>query len=456
MARYDLIIRHGTLVTPEGLLRADLAVADERIAAIAPDLEGTSRATLDAAGLHIFPGLIDAHVHFNEPGRTDWEGFATGTRALAAGGVTTCCEMPLNASPPTLDAAGFQHKLAAIQASALVDVALWGGLVPGNLDHLAELAACGVIGFKAFMSNSGIADFPAADDLTLYEGMARAAALGRVVAVHAESEALTSALARRAIAEGRTGVRDYLASRPVVAELEAIGRAIIFAEATGCALHIVHVSSGRGVRLVAEARARGVDVTCETCPHYLVLTEEDAERLGALAKCAPPLRPQSEQEALWERLRAGDIAFIASDHSPAPPDLKGLAPGSADRTDFFALWGGIAGCQSTLPLLLTEGWERRDLPLPQIAALTSANVAQRFGLAPCKGGIAVGADADLALADLAAETTLRSADLAYRHRHSPYVGRRMRGRVMRTLLRGRTVFADGKMETAAGRFVAPQ
>ena len=438
MSLYDLIIRNGTLVAPAGVDVADVGVTDGRIAAVAPEMEGTCRAEIDAAGLHVFPGLIDAHVHFNEPGRTEWEGFATGTRALAAGGATACCEMPLNAHPPTIDAAAFDLKREAVRHSALVDVALWGGLVPGNLDQLDELAARGVIGFKAFMSNSGMEDFPAADDLTLYEGMARAVALGCIVAVHAENDTLTSALARRAVAEGRTTPRDYLASRPVVAELEAISRAITFAEETGCALHIVHVSTGRGVRLVAAARARGVDVSCETCPHYLVLTEDDVEALGAVAKCAPPPRSQIEQDELWRLLADGTLPMVASDHSPAPPEMKTSA-------DFFQVWGGISGCQSTLQLLLTEGHVARNLPLERIAAVTSEDVARRFGLWPSKGQLAAGADADLALVDLAHSGVLRADDLLYRHRQSPYVGRTLRGRVARTLLRGTTVYLDDKI-----------
>lgn len=438
---YDLIIRNGTLVTPTGLNRADLAIADERIAAIAPEIGGTSADEIDAAGLHVFPGPIDAHVHFNEPGRTEWEGFASGTRALAAGGATAFVEMPLNAHPPTIDAAAFDKKHEAACRSSLVDFALWGGLVPGNLDRLDELAERGVAGFKAFMSNSGIDDFPAADDLTLYEGMVRAARLGRIVAVHAESDAITGGLARRAVAEGRTTPRDYLASRPVVAELEAITRAISFAKETGCALHVVHVSTGRGVLLVAAARERGVNVSCETCPHYLVLTEDDVEALGAVAKCAPPLRTRAEQEQLWRLLADGTLPMVASDHSPAPPDLK-------TSTDFFQVWGGISGCQSTLQLLVTEGYGARGLPLERIAAVTTEYPARRFGLWPAKGQLAVGADADLALVDLAHSSVVRPDDLLYRHRHSPYVGRTLRGRVARTLVRGTTVYLDGKIVSA--------
>ncbi len=429
MSQYDLILRNGTLVTAAGVKQADLAIVDGRVVAIDAELAGTGKEEIDARGLYVFPGVIDAHVHFNEPGRTEWEGFATGTRALAAGGTTTFFDMPLNAHPPTIDAASFDLKLAAAQATALVDFALWGGIVPGNLDQLDELAGRGVIGFKAFMSNSGIEDFPSVDDLTLYEGMARAAKLGKIVAVHAENDQITSRLAQRAIAEGRTGIRDYLASRPVVAELEAIERAILFASETGCALHIVHVSSGRGIQLVTAARQRGINVSCETCPHYLVL---------AVAKCAPPLRSQEEQEALWQQVHAGNVPMVTSDHSPAPASMK------AD-SNFFKVWGGISGCQSLLQLLLTEGYERRQLPLTMIAALTSEYVAQRFGPLPGKGSLAVGADADIVLVDLQDSSMLHDDQLFYRHRHSPYVGKTLRGRIGRTMVRGRTVFLEGKV-----------
>ncbi len=450
MTTFDTILRRGDVVTGAGVLTAtDIGIADGRIAAIGPDLEGGAREEIDCDSLSVFPGVIDAHVHFNEPGRTEWEGFATGSRALAAGGATACIEMPLNAHPPTLDAASFDLKRAAAEAASVVDFALWGGLVPGNIERMDELAERGVAGFKAFMSASGIEDFSASDDLTLYEGMARAAKLDRIVAVHAENDTITRALAERAIAEGRTGVRDYLASRPIIAELEAISRAILFAEETGCALHIVHVSTGRGVTLVAEARARGVNVSCETCPHYLVFTEEDVEAIGALAKCAPPIRSQEERDALWGYLADGMLPMVASDHSPAPASMKTGA-------DFFRIWGGISGCQSMLQLLLTYGYLERDLRWRTIARATAEYPAARFRL-PNKGRIAVGADADLALVALYDETVLQASDLFYRHQHSPYVGRKLRGRVTRTLLRGMTIYRDGQIVSdPIGRLITPE
>jgi allantoinase len=438
VSEFDLLIRGDD---------HDVAAEGGLVVAVGPRLSGTAREEIDARGLLVLPGAVDAHVHLNDPGRTDWEGFATGTRALAAGGTTCAIDMPLNAVPPTVDGAAFDLKARAADGVAHVDVALWGGLVPGDRDRLDELAARGAVGFKAFMSASGVQEFEAADDLTLLEGMARAARLGLPVAVHAESEAITSRLARRAVADGRVTVRDYLASRPVVAELEAIGRAIAFAAETGCALHVVHVSTGRGVALVAQARARGVDVTCETCPHYLVLDADDAERLGALAKCAPPLRAAEDREALWSALLAGDVDLVATDHSPSPAALK-------EGDDHFALWGGISGAQTLLALVHHEGVVQRGLTLEALATLVAAAPARRFGLAPAKGALVAGADADVVLVDPAATWTVAREDLLDRHRLSPFAGRELRGRVVRTILRGRTVALDGRIVGApSGRVV---
>lgn len=449
MAAFDLIVRGGTVVRGGGPETADVGVEGGVIRAVGPGLEGGAREEVDARGLLVLPGAIDAHVHFNEPGRTGWEGFASGTRALAAGGTTFCVEMPLNAYPPTTDAGSFDLKLAAAERSALVDFALWGGIVPGKVGRMEELAERGVAGFKAFMSATGTPDFEAADDLTLYEGMCEAARLELPVLVHAENRGITDALAARAASTLRTTMRDYLDSRPVVAEIEAIGRAILFASEAGCSLHIVHVSTGRGVALVAEARARGVDVTCETCPHYLLFTDEDAGRIGAAAKCAPPLRPREEAEALWEQVLQGNVAFIASDHSPCPPEMKA-------GEDMFRVWGGISGCQSLLPALLDEGHYGRGLPLEAVAELASGGAARRFGF-PAKGAIEEGMDADLVLVEPDTEYVLREEDLYYRHPISPYVGRTFRGRVARTLVRGKTVFRDGKIVSEPeGRFVRPE
>ena len=466
MNQFDLILRNGTLITPDGLVQTDLAVADGKI--ISLNATGSASEEIDATGLHVFPGVIDSHVHFNEPGRADWEGIETGSRALAAGGGTLFFDMPLNAHPPTCDTRSFDEKLHAAEDKSLTDFALWGGLVPGNFDQLELLARRGVIGFKAFMSNSGIEDFECVDNATLKAGMKIAAQLGKLVAVHAESDAITSRLAAQALAENKITIRDYLDSRPIHAELEAIHRAIEMSRETKCALHIVHVSSGAGVALIASAQGQGVDVTCETCPHYLVLTEADVEKLGAVAKCAPPLRSQSAQDVLWRYLENGFVSTVGSDHSPSPPDMK-------RNFNFFKVWGGISGVQHTLPLLLT-GFAARSAEhqlgkfalnqnsttpsgcsaLRHISDLLSANVAHRFNL-PGKGKIAAGFDADFALVDLRQQFTVAKEDLLYRHPQSPYVGRALTGRVVRTILRGKTIFKDGQIvQTGGGKLIKPE
>ncbi len=441
---YELIIRNGRLVPARGYVPSSLAISDGKIVEMGPDISGNAREEIDATGLHVFPGVIDPHVHFNEPGRTEWEGIATGSAALAAGGGTLFFDMPLNSSPPVLDGASFDLKLAAAREKSLTDFALWGGLTPSNLDRMEELAERGVIGFKAFMSDSGIDDFHMADDFTLYRGMQIAAKLGRVVAVHAENDAITHGLAVEATRAGRTGPLDYARSRPVAAEVEAIKRVIALADETNCQVHIVHVSSEAG-SWAAHVGESMSGVSYETCPHYFLLTEDDLVRIGARAKCAPPLRSQEHVDHLRFVLSTGEISFVASDHSPSPPSMK-------EGDDFFKIWGGIAGVQSTLPALLSI-----DPPLEpeSVAAYTATNVANRFALRG-KGSIAIGNDADLALVDVAATYELTRDMLLDRHKLSPYVGRTFRGRIVRTLVRGTTVFRDGRMVSKPlGRLVKP-
>jgi allantoinase len=441
----DLIIRNANVVRSTGIEKLSLGIADGKIAALAPDIPDPAREEIDATNLHLFPGLIDSHVHFNDPGgseRQDWEGVGTGSCALAAGGGTTFFDMPLNSLPPTLDGPSVDQKLAACKRNAHADFALWGGLTPKNLDQLEELADRGVIGFKAFMANAGVPEFQACDDLSLLRGMTIAAKRNLPVAVHAESESLTAALTREAQCAGKTSIDAYLASRPIVAELDAIRRAILFAQQTHCSLHIVHVSSAAGALEVA-AQKRTANVTAETCPHYLFLSEDDMRIQGPSAKCAPPLRPRDEPVRLLAQVQNGNNDTIASDHSPAPQRLK-------QSKNFFDVWGGIAGIQTTLRTLLTL-----NRPLELIAKLTSETPAARFRL-PQKGGITVGKDADLTLLDLASNELLSRGELLDRHKSSPYLHRRLKGKITRTFLRGKTTFLENAITSLPlGQFLRP-
>jgi allantoinase len=347
------------------------------------------------------------------------------------------------------DAARLREKRRLAEAKSRTDFALWGGLVPGNLDQLGGLRDAGAIGLKAFMSESGIASFPRVDRATLRAGMKRAARLGLIVAVHAEDEAAAAAATRRLRAAGRSDAAAYLRSRPAGVELAAIREALEWSGETGCALHIVHVSTPEGLALVAAAKARGVDVTAETCPHYLLLNATAPVRLGAVAKCAPPLRSERRRRGLWSALRAGRIDTIGSDHSPSPPSLK-------RDPDFFALWGGIAGVQHGFELLLEATRRTPARDWPRLAAAASLAVARRFRL-PGKGALAPGFDADFFLVRAAPARRLAAGELLTRHPLSPYLGLHSHLRITHTFVRGHAVWEDGRLTPRAPRahFLSP-
>ena len=446
MTRPDLVIRGGDVILPTGRAIADIAVTGGVITAIGTDIGATAE-TIDARGLVVLPGLVDAHVHFNEPGRADWEGWDAGTRGAAAGGVTTVLEMPLNAHPPTITAAHFDAKHAVAARKALVDFGLWGGLVNDNLAELAGLAARGVVGFKAFMSESGVDDFRRVPDGVLAAGLKAAARLGIVVGVHAESHEMVERLAGEIRGRREIDRLAWCRARPPAAELEAIRRLVscVRGAGPGARAHVVHVSSAEGLAEVRTAREWGLSVTAETCPHYLDFDEQDFERLGPALKCAPPIRDAASRERLWTALLAGAVDLVASDHSPCPAADK-----KKGEHDVWQAWGGIAGIQATLPVLLTSGVHARGLSLERVADLTATAPARLFGLYPHKGTIALGADADFALVDPLRTWTFDSEQLQTRSGISPYLGRTFKGAAVRTIVRGRTVFADGAVVGAPG------
>ncbi|MBK1881280.1 allantoinase AllB [Luteolibacter pohnpeiensis] len=435
---FDLIVRQAT--PPNGGV-TDLGILDGKIVAMDQDLSGKASREMDATGKIVMPGVMDAHVHFNEPGRTNWEGFETGSRSLAAGGGTCFFDMPLNSSPPVLNAAAVEEKRRLAEDKSLVDFAIWGGLTPDSIANMDEMAAAGVIGFKAFLCGSGLDEFSSADAKTLQRGMELAVLLDLPVAVHAEDDAW---IARHHLANPskRPGsMRDWLESRPVEAELAAIQMALELAAETGADLHVVHVSHSKGLKLITEAKEAGVRVTAETCPHYLLVDDEAACVIGPAAKCAPPLRGRDAVLGMWKALRQGWVDTIGSDHSPASLDLK-------QGEDVFAMWGGISGCQHGFELLCNEAL-RGKIGLQDLARMFSWNVARRFGLPRSKGGLRIGADADFFLLERSPDE-IRERDLLYRHAMSIYTGQSREWRICSTWQRGEKV-----TDASRGRFLKP-
>lgn len=440
---FDLAIRGATIIS-EGALARDVLIADGKVAALAEPGALEARAEIDARGLYALPGVVDAHVHFNEPGRESWEGWEHGSRGAAAGGTTTVADMPLNSLPPTLDGPSFDAKRAAAERSSLVDFALWGGLVDADPRRLGEVAARGAVGVKGFLCDSGVPEFPSLAEGALDDAMGAATEAGLLVALHCEDDAIVREAGARAMRGTRDAWRD---SRPVEAERAAVARACDAAKQSGAALHVVHLSSADALAPIARAHAEGVDVSVETCPHYLVFGDDEIDRWGPALKCAPPIRERPRREALWEALIAGRIDLVSSDHSPSTAEQK--------SGDIFAAWGGVSGVQSLLPAMLDAALRRSagpdvDAILGFLAWRLCAKPAQRLGLWPRKGRIAPGADADLVLVDPDREWTLAQARVQTRSGISPYGGRTYKGQVVRTLVRGVSVYSDGQVTGTKG------
>ncbi|HET6150239.1 MAG TPA: allantoinase AllB [Polyangia bacterium] len=387
---------------------------------------------MDVGDLLVSPGIVDCHVHINEPGRTDWEGFGSATRAAAAGGVTTLVDMPLNCIPVTTSAAALEVKRAACLGQLHADVGFWGGVVPGNTGELAGLAEAGALGCKAFLVHSGIDEFPNATEADLRRAMPVLRDHGLPLLAHAELD-----LGAEVSEPDPRAYRGYLQSRPAAWEDEAIRLLVRLSRDTGCAVHVVHLSSASSLPTLHAARAEGLPFTVETCPHYLCLEAEAIPDGATQFKCAPPIRGHANREELWRGLRAGEIDLVITDHSPCAPALK-----LAERGDFHAAWGGIASLQLGLPAVWTEA-RRRGLGPAALAGWMSAAPARLAGLSDRKGRIAPGLDADLVIWDPEATHTFGPGDLHLRHKISPYLGATLHGRVHSTVLRGEIVF-DGR------------
>ena len=440
------VVRGQRVVLPDGVRPAAIQVRGGRIASIGHHDDVFADATeIDAGSLVVLPGLVDSHVHINDPGRAHWEGFDTATRAAAAGGVTTLVDMPLNSIPATTTVAGLEAKKQAATGHCFVDVAFWGGVIPGNSRELEPLAHAGVRGFKAFLSPSGVDEFPNVTEADLRQALPILARLGLPLLVHAELPESLMAFAGDPRAHAT-----WLSSRPPAAEVAAIDLLVRLAREfgpfdslrslrAGARIHIVHLASAEAVQAVTSARESGVTITGETCPHYLTFAAEDIGDSMTSFKCAPPIRDRAQREALWRALIDGKIDLVATDHSPAPPSMKCIEDG-----DFGRAWGGIASLQIGFAAVWT-GARERGVPIETVIRWMSAAPSALAGLTSRKGSIAVGADADLVFWDPDARVVVDPAALHHRHPVTPYAGITVAGAVKRTILRGQTVFQDGEV-----------
>jgi allantoinase len=431
-------LRSRRVVFPDGVRPAALEIHDGLIAAIEP-IEAASAEITDVGDKYVLPGLVDTHVHINEPGRTEWEGFATASRAAAAGGYTTLVDMPLNNLPETTTVANLRLKEAAACGHSMVDYGFWGGVVADNQEHIAALATAGVLGYKCFLVHPGIDGFTMVDRFQLEAALPAVAASGLPLLTHAELPEPIEEATERLKSEGCDwrSYSSYLASRPDAAEVQAIRLMIELSRRFGARVHIVHLSSVEALPDLRQARAEGLPITVETCPHYLHFAAEDVVDGATLLKCAPPIRSRVNRERLWQALIDGDIDLIATDHSPCLPEMKKRGDGS-----FLEAWGGIASLQVALPVMWTEA-RRRGIAISRVTRWMSEEPAKLAGLDRRKGEIRVGADADLVVFDPDTPVCVDPARLHHRHPITPYAGETLHGAVEMTFVRGEKVYDHG-------------
>lgn len=435
----DLIIRSKRAIVPEGERAAAIHIRGGVISEISAfdDIPAGSPVH-DAGSSVVMPGLVDTHVHINEPGRTDWEGFSSATRAAAAGGITTLVEMPLNSIPATTTAAAYREKVAAAAGKLWVDTGFWGGVVPGNTDELRALWEAGAFGFKCFLVPSGVEEFPHVAETDLRAALPVLAAMGAPLLAHSELPGPIAEHAKKPLKEDSRRYATWLASRPRDAENEAIALLLKLSREFHARVHVVHLSSSDALPQLQQAKADGLAVSVETCPHYLTFAAEEIPDGATQFKCAPPLRERENLESLWRALGDGTIDFIATDHSPCPPAMKLLEEGG-----FLRAWGGIASLELSLAAVWTQA-RSRGYAVPRLVPWLSGGPARLAGLEKRKGSIAAGFDADLVIWNPEATFTVDPAQLHHRHKITPYAGRKLAGTVEATFLRGRKIFDRGE------------
>lgn len=437
----ELVIRGRRVVTENSVGPASVHITRGYISSISifedvPD--GCELIEADPESV-VMPGLVDTHVHVNEPGRTEWEGFETATRAAAAGGVTTIIDMPLNSIPATTTLENFEAKLAAAREKLFVDVGFWGGVVPENTSELAKLCEAGVVGFKCFLIHSGVDEFPNVTEQDLREAMPELARLGATLIVHAELPGpVEAACCNSSGSESSRSYETFLRSRPRQAENEAVELMIRLSRETGCRIHVVHHSSADALPMLQKAKSFGLPLTVETCPHYLHFAAEDIRDGATEFKCCPPIRERENREKLWDALRDGTIDMVVSDHSPCPPDMK-----LREEGDFMKAWGGISSLQLRLPVMWTNA-SARGFDLKQLIEWLCSAPARQVGLGHLKGALKSGADADIVIWNPEAEFRVAAESIHHRHKLTPYDGETLRGVVEKTFLRGQMVYDGGE------------
>jgi allantoinase len=436
----ELVIRGRRVVTEHSVAPASVHITRGSVSAISIYEDVPAGCELIEAGPQsiMMPGLVDTHVHVNEPGRTEWEGFETATRAAAAGGVTTIVDMPLNSIPATTTLAGLKEKLAATEGKLSVDVGFWGGVVPGNTSELSKLWEAGVVGFKCFLIHSGVDEFPNVTEADLREAMPELARLDALLIVHAEVPGPVEACCQTINGASSSSYETFLRSRPREAEDQAVALMIKLARETGCRIHIVHHSSANALEMLRQAKSSALPLTVETCPHYLHFAAEDIADGATEFKCCPPIRERENREQLWEALRDGTIDFVVSDHSPCPPEMK-----LREQGDFMKAWGGISSLQLRLPIVWTEA-RARGFTIEQIIQWLCAGPARQVGFDARKGSIKQGADADIVIWNPDTEFRVAPEMIHHRHKLTPYAGEVLQGTVEKTFLRGQMVYDGGE------------